>query len=84
MGDIRVEEQGVVKLLLKLNPAKGCGPDLLPARILKELAHDIASYLTIISQKVLDTGRVPKDWRNANVTTKFKKDEKYQPSNYNC
>ena len=29
MGDIRVEEQGVAKLLLKLNPAKGCGSDLL-------------------------------------------------------
>ena len=61
MSDIRVEEQRVVKLLLKLNPAKAGGPDLLPARILKDLAHDIAPYLTIIFQKILDTGRVPKD-----------------------
>ena len=82
MGDITVTEQGVVKLLLKLNPAKACGPDLLPARILKELAHDIAPYLTILFQKSLDTGRVPKDWRSANVTAIFKKGEKYQPSNY--
>ena len=56
MGHIKVTEQGVAKLLLKLNPAKACGPDLLPARILKELAHDIAPYLTIIFQKSLDTG----------------------------
>ena len=82
MGDITVTEQGVVKLLLKLNPAKACGPDLLPASHLKELAHDIAPYLTIIFQKSLDTGRVPKDWRSANVTAIFKKGEKYQPSNY--
>ena len=82
MEDITVTDQGVVKLLLKLNPSKAWGPDLLPARILKELAHDIAPYLTTIFQKSLDTGRVPKDWRSANVTAIFKKGEKYQPSNY--
>ena len=68
MGDIKVTEQVVVKL----NPAKACGPDLLPARIRKELAHDIARYLTIIFKKSLDTGRVPKDWLSANVTAIFK------------
>ena len=82
MGDIKVNEQGVVKLLLKLNPAKACGPDLLLARNLKELTHDIAPYLTIIYQKSLDTGRVTKERRSANVTAIFKKGEKYQPSNY--
>ena len=82
MNDIIVTDQGVVKLLLKLNSSKACGPDLLPARILKELAHEIAPYLNIICQKSLDTGRVPKDWRSVNVTAIFKKGEKYQPSNY--
>ena len=84
-----VEDQGVVILLLKLNPTKACGPDLLPTMILKELAHDIhddmiytASYLTIIFQKSLDTGRVPKGWRSTNVTAIFKKGNKYQLSNY--
>ena len=80
MDDIRVTDQGVVKLLLKLNPFKACGPDLLSARILKELAHDIEAYLTIIFQKSLDAGRVPKDTRSTNVTAIFKKGEKYQPS----
>ena len=75
MEDITVTDQGVVALLLMLNPSKACGPDLLPARILKELAHDIAPNLTIIFKKSLDTGRVPKDWRSANVTAVFKKGE---------
>ena len=68
--------------IIRFTGSIACGPDLLPARILKELAHDIAPYLTIIFQKSLDTGRVPKDWRSANVTAIFKKGEKYQPSNY--
>ena len=56
------------------------GPDLLPARVLKEI--EIGSFLTIIFQKSFDTGIAPKDWRTANVTAIFKKGEKYKASNY--
>ena len=73
MGDIRVEDHGVVKLLLKLNPATACDPDILPARMLW--------YSTIHHHHKSATGRVPKDWRSVNVTAIFKKGEKYQPSN---
>ena len=38
MKDIQVTNEGVKKLLQKLNPGKASGSDLLPARILKELA----------------------------------------------
>ena len=82
MEDIHVTEEGVLKLLLKLNLAKACGPDSIPARILKELAHEIAPYLVSIFQRSLDTGKVQKDWRMANVTAIFKKGEKYKPSIY--
>lgn len=82
MQDITVTCEGVRKLLLKLNPGKACGPDLLPARVLKELATEISPFLTIIFQKSFDTGYVPKDWRTANVTAIYKKGEKYKASNY--
>ena len=82
MENIKVIEEGVLKFLLKLNLAKACGPDLIPARILKELANEIAPYLIIIFQKGLDTEQVPEDWRMANVTAIFKKGEKYRPSIY--
>ena len=55
---------------------------VLCGRAYRQCKHDIAPYLTIIFQKSLDTGKVPKDWRSANVTAIFKKGEKYQPSNY--
>ena len=40
MKDIQVTNEGITKLLQKLNPGKASGPDLLTARILKELAED--------------------------------------------
>ena len=62
--------------------AKATGPDLLPARVLKELASEISPYLTTIFQRSFVTGYVPKDWRKANVTATFKKGEKFKASNY--
>ena len=50
--------------------------------MLKELASDISPFLTAIFQKSLDTGYEPKDWRSANVTAIFKKEEKFKASNY--
>ena len=40
MRDSRVTEERVLKLLLKLNPAKSYGPDSIPTKILKKLQRD--------------------------------------------
>ena len=82
MPEIKVNKEGVTKLLHKLNPSKASGPDLIPARILKELAVEIAPFLTTIFQESFNTGTVPRDWRIANVAAIFKKGEKYKASNY--
>ena len=82
MPEIKVNKEDVTKLLHKLNPSKASGPDLIPARILKELAVEIAPFLTTIFQESFNTGTVPRDWRIANVTAIFKKGEKYKASNY--
>jgi hypothetical protein len=79
-GGLSIE--GVQKLLQKLNPQKACGPDQIPARILRDLADVIAPPLTLIFQKSLDEGNIPNDWRTANVTAIFKKGERYKASNY--
>ena len=64
MPEISVTKEGVFKLLLKLNPNKATGPDLLPARILKDMVNEIAQILTAIFQRSFgsfDTGIVPRD-----------------------
>jgi hypothetical protein len=61
MPDINISEEGVLKLLLKINPNKACTPDLITARILKDLAREIAPFLTRIFQMMMSqkTGSMP-------------------------
>ena len=79
---IQVTNEGITKLLPELNPGKASGFDLLPARILKELAAELSPYLSAIFRRNFDTGTLPQDWGTANVTTIFKKGEKFKASNY--
>ena len=82
MKNIQVTNEGITKPLQKLNPGKASGPDLLPARILKELATELSPYLSAIFQRNFDAGTVTQDWRTANVTAIFKKGERFKASNY--
>ena len=82
LSNISISEEGIRKLLLKLNPHKACGPDQISPRVLKELASEVAPVLAIIYQSSLTSGVVPADWRKANVAPVFKKGEHYNPANY--
>ena len=84
MPEIKVTCEGVRKLLQRLNPGKACGPDLLPARVLKELASEISPLLTTIFQKSLDTGYLvcTEGLENSKCHCNFQKWEKFKPSNY--
>ena len=73
---------GVTKLLRNLSPHKATGPDAIPTRFLKEVAADIAPALVLVFEASLQQGRVPEDWKNANVTPIFKKGDKSIPANY--
>ena len=75
---IKIEQKGLEKLLRQINPSKGSGPDSIPNRILKECAEPIVPIL----QQSLDTGDLPKDWRDANISSIFKKGDKHLPANY--
>ena len=79
---LKFNSSGVQKLLENLDPRKAYGPDLLPPRVLKELAPILAPALTKIYNKSYSTGVVPDDWRSANVTSAFKKGKKTLPVNY--
>jgi len=73
----------IVRILLeKTNPTKAQGADEIPARILNELATQVAPVLTEIFRRSIETGVVPADWRRANITPIFKKGKKSDPGNY--
>ena len=82
MDNIVIHERGVYKLLKGLRPFKATGPDEVPANTLKQAAESLAPYLTRMFQLSLDEGKIPDEWRKANIVPIFKKGEKHQPSNY--
>ena len=82
INNITVEVKGVLKLLQNINVNKAAGPDGIPNKLLKACAEEVAPALTNIFQISLDTGKLPEDWKMANVTPLFKKGEKCIPQNY--
>ena len=55
---------------------KVTGPDPISARLLHDLAKELALYFTVIYKKFLDRGTVPKYLWNANVIATFKKSDR--------
>jgi len=82
MPPIIIHANGVAKLLRGLQLHKATGPDQVPARVLKEIADDVAPALALLFQASLQQGAVPSDWSEALVTPLFKKGARNPASNY--
>ena len=82
ISDLVITTLGVEKLLKDLATSKASGPDLIPNRFLKECATEIAPILQAIFTQSLETGELPDDWRNANVSPLFKKGDRHLAVNY--
>lgn len=82
MGQINISSNGILKLLKELNVEKACGPDLIPIRVVKYAAEEIATILEVIFTQSLNSGILPKDWLTTNITPIFKKGKKSDPGNY--
>ena len=52
------------------------------ARVLKELTVEIAPALKMLFDKSLTEGKLPKQWKDADVVALFKKGNKRSPNNY--
>ena len=72
----------VASALQCLNVSKTPGPDELHPRILKECAYELSTSLCIIFNKSIRLGRLPDDWKHANITPVFKKGIKTLVANY--
>ena len=56
--------------------------DGLHPRVINELANCISILLSIIFNTYLTTGKLPIDWKQANISAIHKKGSKTQPQNY--
>ena len=82
MADISISRDDVFDLLCKLDVTKSCGPDEVPARLLREGAPWLADPITRLYNLSLHQGCLPRDWTSAHITPVFKKGSKHLVSNY--
>lgn len=80
--DILISKEIVSKEIDKLKKTKSPGPDNIFPRILKECKGELSEAIARVFRNSLDSGVVPRLWRQANVVPIFKKGDKAQCSNY--
>ena len=73
MPKIKIDLNGVKKLLSNLKPDKAAGPDSTKPVVLKQLKTEIAPVICLLFEKTLQTGQLPSDWKKAQVCPFFKK-----------
>ena len=82
LPEFTISTNGLLKLLATLKPNKAAGPDNIRPYVLHDLREEIAPALQAIFTWRYETGRLPEQWKEANVVPIFKKGFKHKASNY--
>ena len=82
MPEIKIDLNGVLKLLSNLKPDQAAGPDSIKPVVLKQLKIEIAPVICLLFEKTLQTGQLPSDWKKAQICPLFKKGDKTEHSTY--
>jgi len=68
--------------LKRMKPRKSPGPDNIPIELFTAGGDEAAEALLHLIQRIWNTGRVPSDFRDANIVTIFKKGDRSVCGNY--
>ena len=82
LDNITISSELVEKVLKSLNPGKSTGPDEINPLLLKTMTKVFSEPLARIFQQSVNSGKIPKVWKDARVTPLFKKGNKSDPGNY--
>ena len=77
-----VYTQDTLKILLATKASKATGPDQIPAKIIKDIAHEIAAPLTFLVNRSLQTGIFPTTEKIAKINPVYKSGEHSDIDNY--
>ena len=81
IADILISEKEVMEAIRRLKENKGAGVDGINSTFLKHCTS-LVKPLVKLFQESFDSGRIPSEWKMANVTPIFKKGKKSNPENY--
>ena len=82
IDSIQLTPPEVETCLRSLKTGKAAGPDTINNRILKEVSGPLSSPLCDLFNYSLTSGHFPDEWKKANITPIYKKDDPSDPSNY--
>ena len=77
-----LSKEEVRKALLTLNPDKSSGPDGIHPKVLRECAMVLDHPLYLLFNKSVEDGKIPQDWKTANISPIHKKGSKSEVGNY--
>ena len=78
---VDITEEVVKKTLVKLKNRKAPGPDGIFNEFLKYGGDNLNKQLTILINKIIKEGRIPKEWKTSTTIPIFKKGRKSDPDN---
>ena len=82
LSSIQLTPDEVAEVLCNLDPNKACGPDSIPNRLLRNIADEIGPSMCKLFNLSLSLGIMPDNWKLANITAVFKKDDPTLSANY--
>ena len=82
MREVKITEKKIKEKIEKLKYNSAPGPDQIQPSLLQNLKEEITLPLKIIFEKSIQQGKIPEDWRKANITPIFKKGSKKDAGNY--
>ena len=82
LGEIEISNEEVREMLRELDVRKASGPDGVSSWILKECGDQLASKIRKLIMYSIQEGKVPKDWKRADIVPIFKSGNKESPGNY--
>ena len=82
MDEIIIHKQEVYNLMEKLEEEKAMGPDEVSGNILKMCKEELIDPIYDIINCSLESGKVPREWKRAEIVPIYKSGRKEEPLNY--
>ena len=82
LTEVPVTEKAIETAIDQIKEYSASGPDEIPSKVIKELKMELLLPLAMLFTKSIESGKIPEEWRDADVVPIFKKGRRSEPGNY--